>query len=90
MSMSLLLSVKQCKKKSYHEWKQCPFAHPGEKARRRPGRSFPAMCPDANAPAGCPRGDACSNAHSLVSSSRGMDCCCMLRYLQTMPSPQPD
>lgn len=29
------LQVLPCSKRSCHDWQQCPYAHPGEKAKRR-------------------------------------------------------
>ncbi len=33
-----LLQVLPCSKRSCHDWQQCPYAHPGEKAKRRDPR----------------------------------------------------
>nr|CAD1837236.1 unnamed protein product [Ananas comosus var. bracteatus] len=41
--------VKSCSKKKSHDWTACPYAHRGEKARRRDPRKFPysaAVCPE--------------------------------------------
>ncbi|KAL2548482.1 Zinc finger CCCH domain-containing protein 20 [Forsythia ovata] len=41
--------VKKCVRVRSHDWTECPFAHPGEKARRRDPRKFQysgAGCPD--------------------------------------------
>jgi hypothetical protein len=47
--------------------KSCPYAHPGELARRRPlERGYSAeMCPSARRGAECPAGDSCPFAHSV-------------------------
>lgn len=50
-----------------HDWTECPFAHPGEKARRRDPRRFHysgAACPDFRKGT-CRRGDACEFAHGV-------------------------
>ncbi|KAI8462422.1 MAG: hypothetical protein J3K34DRAFT_381451, partial [Monoraphidium minutum] len=57
-----------CSKRYTHDWVRCPFAHPGEKARRRPpsSKAYSAtMCPDVQRAGSCPRGDACSYAHNV-------------------------
>lgn len=51
----------ECRKKSHHDWKFCPYAHPNEKARRRSAGFYASMCPEAG---NCPRGEACTMAHS--------------------------
>jgi hypothetical protein len=46
----------------------CPYAHPGEKARRRSpaGQAYQAACcPDVRRRGRCPRGGACPWAHSV-------------------------
>ncbi|KAL6760472.1 hypothetical protein V8C86DRAFT_1771608, partial [Haematococcus lacustris] len=50
-----------------HEWTCCPFAHAGEKARRRPLSLFTYTshpCPDFRK-GSCKRGDACPFAHGV-------------------------
>ena len=59
--------VKRCSRTRAHDWTQCPFAHPGEKARRRDPRRYSysgIACPDFRKGA-CPRGDACDLAHGV-------------------------
>lgn len=44
-----LLQVLPCSKRYVHDWTVCPFAHPGEKAKRRDPRVFTytgVACPD--------------------------------------------
>ncbi|KAI8463308.1 MAG: hypothetical protein J3K34DRAFT_381029, partial [Monoraphidium minutum] len=51
-----------------HDWGACPFAHEGEKARRRSPATHPyqaACCPDVRRRGRCPRGDSCPFAHSV-------------------------
>lgn len=59
--------VKQCPRTRAHDWTQCPFAHPGEKARRRDPRKFQysaVPCPDYRKGT-CKRGDSCEFAHGV-------------------------
>ncbi|CAA0808645.1 Zinc finger CCCH domain-containing protein 2 [Striga hermonthica] len=59
--------VRKCGRSRTHVWTDCPFAHPGEKARRRDPRRFrysAAACPDFRGGA-CPRGDACNLSHGV-------------------------
>ena len=35
-----ILQVEKCPKQRPHDWTQCPFAHPGERACRRDPRHF--------------------------------------------------
>jgi hypothetical protein len=59
--------VRRCSRGRSHDWTECPFAHPGEKARRRDPRKYHysgAACPDFRK-GGCKRGDACEYAHGV-------------------------
>ncbi|KAH6783842.1 Zinc finger C-x8-C-x5-C-x3-H type family protein [Perilla frutescens var. hirtella] len=59
--------VKRCARARSHDWTECPFAHPGEKARRRDPRKYHysgSACPDFRKGA-CRRGDACEYAHGV-------------------------
>ena len=59
--------VQLCPKTRAHDWTECPFAHPSEKARRRDPRRFAyggAACPDFRK-GSCRRGDACDFAHGV-------------------------
>ncbi|THU52388.1 hypothetical protein C4D60_Mb10t03470 [Musa balbisiana] len=59
--------VRRCARGRSHDWTECPFAHPGEKARRRDPRKYHysgAACPDFRK-GGCKRGDACEFAHGV-------------------------
>ncbi|XP_047971894.1 zinc finger CCCH domain-containing protein 20-like, partial [Salvia hispanica] len=59
--------VKRCARARSHDWTECPFAHPGEKARRRDPRLHHysgSACPDFRRGA-CRRGDACEHAHGV-------------------------
>ncbi|KAH7372403.1 hypothetical protein KP509_17G002100 [Ceratopteris richardii] len=50
-----------------HDWTECPFAHPGEKARRRDPRRVHysgTPCPDFRK-GSCRRGEACEFAHGV-------------------------
>ncbi|TVU17089.1 hypothetical protein EJB05_33102, partial [Eragrostis curvula] len=51
-----------------HDWTDCPFVHPGEKARRRDPRRYTysgAACPEFRRGGCCKRGDACEFAHGV-------------------------
>ena len=59
--------VRRCTKTRAHDWTECPFTHPGEKARRRDPRRFAycgTACPDFRK-GSCRRGDACEFAHGV-------------------------
>jgi hypothetical protein len=59
--------VRRCARARSHDWTECPFAHPGEKARRRDPRKYHysgAACPDFRK-GGCKRGDGCDMAHGV-------------------------
>ncbi|XP_031485800.1 zinc finger CCCH domain-containing protein 66-like [Nymphaea colorata] len=59
--------VKPCSRAYSHDWTECPFAHPGENARRRDPRRYHyscVPCPDFRKGA-CRRGDACEYAHGV-------------------------
>lgn len=60
--------VKRCPRARPHDWTQCPFAHPGEKAKRRDPRRFRysgTACPEFRRNGCCRRGDACPFAHGV-------------------------
>ncbi|KAK9141977.1 hypothetical protein Syun_011377 [Stephania yunnanensis] len=59
--------VRRCARGRTHDWTECPYAHPGEKARRRDPRKFHysgTACPDFRK-GNCKRGDACEYAHGV-------------------------
>ncbi|XP_071730350.1 zinc finger CCCH domain-containing protein 20-like [Rutidosis leptorrhynchoides] len=59
--------VKRCARGRSHDWTECPYAHPGEKARRRDPRKFHYSgnpCPDFRKGT-CHRGDTCEYAHGV-------------------------
>ncbi|XP_077210738.1 zinc finger CCCH domain-containing protein 20-like [Tasmannia lanceolata] len=59
--------VRRCARGRSHDWTECPFAHPGEKARRRDPRRFHysgTACPDFRK-GNCKRGDTCEFAHGV-------------------------
>ncbi|GAQ79223.1 zinc finger CCCH domain-containing protein [Klebsormidium nitens] len=59
--------VRRCMRGRSHDWTECPFAHPGEKARRRDPRKYHysgTACPDFRKGT-CRRGDACEFAHGV-------------------------
>ncbi|KAE8687791.1 Zinc finger CCCH domain-containing protein 61 [Hibiscus syriacus] len=60
--------VRRCTRSRSHDWTDCPFAHPGEKARRRDPlryRYSSTVCSDFRREDGCPRGDDCDFAHGV-------------------------
>lgn len=59
--------VEPCMRQDVHEFDQCDFVHPGEKARRRDPRIYhyqAISCPDYRKGV-CKRGDACPYAHGV-------------------------
>ncbi|XP_078431271.1 zinc finger CCCH domain-containing protein 2-like [Wolffia australiana] len=59
--------VRRCGRARPHDWTDCPYAHPGEKARRRDPRKVGyagAPCADFRK-GGCGKGDACELAHGV-------------------------
>ncbi|KAK9742065.1 hypothetical protein RND81_03G146000 [Saponaria officinalis] len=59
--------VRRCARGRSHDWTECPYAHPGEKARRRDPRKYHysgAACPDFRRGC-CRKGDACEFAHGV-------------------------
>lgn len=62
--------IRPCSRAYSHDWTECPFAHPGENARRRDPRKFHYSCmpcPDHRKGA-CSRGDMCEYAHGIFES----------------------
>ncbi|KAE8677919.1 Zinc finger CCCH domain-containing protein 49 [Hibiscus syriacus] len=60
--------VRKCTRNRSHDWTDCPFAHPGEMARRRDPRRYrysSTVCSDFRRGGGCPRGDDCDFAHGV-------------------------
>ncbi|KAJ1438014.1 Zinc finger, CCCH-type [Sesbania bispinosa] len=59
--------VRKCARGRSHDWTECPYAHPGEKARRRDPRKYHysgTACPDFRK-GNCKKGDACEFAHGV-------------------------
>ncbi|KAG6589970.1 Zinc finger CCCH domain-containing protein 49, partial [Cucurbita argyrosperma subsp. sororia] len=59
--------VRKCTRGRSHDWTECPFAHPGEKARRRDPRKYHysgTACPDFRK-GSCKKGDSCEFAHGV-------------------------
>uniref|UniRef100_A0A2P2INL1 C3H1-type domain-containing protein n=1 Tax=Rhizophora mucronata TaxID=61149 RepID=A0A2P2INL1_RHIMU len=59
--------VRRCARGRSHDWTECPYAHPGEKARRRDPRKYHysgIACPDFRK-GSCKKGDACEFAHGV-------------------------
>lgn len=62
--------IETCPKSHIHDWAQCPFAHAGEKARRRDPRIYEytgTPCPDFRK-GSCKRGDGCAFAHGVFEN----------------------
>ncbi|CAN6876782.1 unnamed protein product [Brassica oleracea var. botrytis] len=60
--------IRRCTRSRSHDWTDCPFAHPGEKARRRDPRRFQysgEVCPEFRRGGDCSRGDDCEFAHGV-------------------------
>uniref|UniRef100_A0A5B7AUF8 Putative zinc finger CCCH domain-containing protein 23 n=1 Tax=Davidia involucrata TaxID=16924 RepID=A0A5B7AUF8_DAVIN len=59
--------VRKCARGRSHDWTECPYAHPGEKARRRDPRKFHysgTACPEFRKGL-CKKGDSCEFAHGV-------------------------
>lgn len=59
--------VRRCARGRSHDWTECPYAHPGEKARRRDPRKYHysgTACPDFRK-GHCKKGDSCEFAHGV-------------------------
>ncbi|KAK9077685.1 hypothetical protein SSX86_006022 [Deinandra increscens subsp. villosa] len=59
--------IRRCARARSHDWTECPYAHPGEKARRRDPRKFNYSgnpCPEFRKGT-CHRGDTCEYAHGV-------------------------
>lgn len=60
--------VLPCTKHYVHDWTECPFAHPQEKARRRDPRHYQytgIACPSMKQGGSCSFGDNCPYAHNV-------------------------
>ncbi|KAK8965884.1 Zinc finger CCCH domain-containing protein 54 [Platanthera guangdongensis] len=60
--------VRRCQKTRSHDWTHCPYAHRGEKARRRDPTKFPyhgIACPEFRQTGDCRRGQGCEYAHGV-------------------------
>jgi hypothetical protein len=64
----LFLQVVPCSKRFVHDWTECPFAHPQEKARRRDPKIHTytgIACPSMKKEGTCAFGDHCPYAHNV-------------------------
>ncbi|GAU27702.1 hypothetical protein TSUD_126480 [Trifolium subterraneum] len=62
--------VKPCSRAYSHDWTECPFAHPGENARRRDPRKYHytcVPCPEFRK-GSCSKDDGCEYAHGIFES----------------------
>ncbi|XP_028793203.1 zinc finger CCCH domain-containing protein 23 [Neltuma alba] len=59
--------IRKCARSRSHDWTECPYAHPGEKARRRDPRKYHysgTSCPEFRR-GNCKKGDSCEFAHGV-------------------------
>ncbi|KAK7351256.1 hypothetical protein VNO77_10569 [Canavalia gladiata] len=59
--------VRDCPRGRSHDWTECPYAHPAEKARRRDPRKYHysgTACPEYRK-GNCKKGDTCQFAHGV-------------------------
>ncbi|RWW04310.1 hypothetical protein BHE74_00024470 [Ensete ventricosum] len=66
-----VFKVRPCPRGRSHDWTECPFLHPGEKARRRDPRRFhysSTPCPDFRQRGECCCGDACQLSHGIFET----------------------
>lgn len=66
-----VFKVRPCPRGRSHDWTECPFLHPGEKARRRDPRRFHYSCipcPDFRQTEECRCGDACQLSHGIFET----------------------
>ncbi|CAI9779900.1 unnamed protein product [Fraxinus pennsylvanica] len=65
--MMFEFKVRKCSLGKSHDWTECPYAHPGEKACRRDPRKFHysgSACPEFRK-GNCRKGDDCEYAHGV-------------------------
>lgn len=62
--------IKPCSRAYTHDWTECPFAHPGENARRRDPKKYQytcVPCPEFKK-GSCKKGEECEFAHGVFES----------------------
>ncbi|KAK4758933.1 hypothetical protein SAY87_020234 [Trapa incisa] len=62
-----VFKVRRCTRSRSHDWTDCPFSHPGEKAERRDPRRYNysgTICSEHRR-GSCSRGDSCEFAHGV-------------------------
>jgi len=60
--------VRKCQRGRSHDWTDCPYSHPGEKARRRDPKKYNYSgnpCPEFRKLGNCTKGDSCHFAHGV-------------------------
>ncbi|XP_045800166.1 zinc finger CCCH domain-containing protein 23-like [Trifolium pratense] len=60
--------VRKCQRGRSHDWTECPYSHPGEKARRRDPQKYNYSgnpCPEFRKLGNCTKGDSCYFAHGV-------------------------
>lgn len=68
MRLYCAMQIVQCSKKYTHDWTECPFAHPNEKATRRDPKKYSytgIACPSMKDAGDCAFGDECPYAHNV-------------------------
>lgn len=96
--MMYTFKVALCTRRRRHAWSACPYAHPGETARRRDPRTHCAIpCPDMKQGRDCPRRDRCPYSHHdfeywlhptryrTVMCNRGSECSRVLCFFAHAP-----
>ncbi|XP_054796550.1 zinc finger CCCH domain-containing protein 23-like [Prosopis cineraria] len=59
--------IRKCARSRSHDWTECPYAHPSEKARRRDPRKYHysgTACPEFRK-GNCKKGDSCEFSHGV-------------------------
>lgn len=62
------MKIRRCPRARPHDWTLCPFAHPGEKAKRRDPRKYSysgTACAEYRKTGQCARGDTCTFSHGV-------------------------
>jgi len=68
ISLYTHIQIVPCSKRFTHDWTECPYAHPQEKARRRDPRLYNytgIACPSMKKEGACAFGDHCPYAHNV-------------------------
>ncbi|KAF6158808.1 hypothetical protein GIB67_012451 [Kingdonia uniflora] len=63
-----IFKIKKCPRTRSHDWTECPYAHRGEKAKRRDPRKFNysgVACPQHRIVGECKKGELCEFSHGI-------------------------